>query len=295
MKRFFLLLLVLLISIPLFADKNYISEKVVFLPQDFYVGDLVEMRVKIRPSVGAKVEKPKSLPSPYWIKIDSADILQDGDVYELRLLLRPYAPGIRTLPTVQFGDISLKDIRIQTKSVLAEESHPFSPPAEQMLLPGTGYYIGLLIGLLFILPLCIIIFGASFKNKITDFINEKRQKRPYKRIMNILKDLSDKHSGMTDRELLTIIVDELRIYLSARGSIDYSSATVKEASAMVLGDFKEAAKAVELIPFFRLADEIKFGDGQISSDERLKILADVNDIVEEIDFYFFGGHNDVDI
>ena len=277
------------------AQKNYVSDKVVFLPQDFYVGDYVEMRVVITPEEGVEVERPENFPESYWVKIENAGItaLDDGD-YELRVFLRPFAPGIRTLPALQFGDVLLRDIRIQTKSVLEDEDASFAPPAGQMLLPGTKYYIALLVGLVFLLPLFFIFFWTKLKGRLLSYIHEVRRRRPYKRLIKALKELEDGMGDKKGKEFYTILVAELRAYLTARGSIDYLSSTVRESAIKITEDFGSVDGYNNLIAVFQLADQVKFGGKRVMNRKREQDLDAIRELVEGIEEAAAGGNENVD-
>lgn len=285
MKKLPLLLLIFFMFIStIFAEKNYSSEKVVFLPQEFYVGDLVEMRVVITPEPGFEVLRPEQFPDSYWVRIENTEVIEQNGEYELRVFLRPYAPGIRTLPGIQFGDILLRDVRIQTGSVLADEALPLSPPAEQLLLPGSKYYIALIVGLVFLLPIFFIFFWSKLRHGFRAYVLESRRRKPYRRLMKILKELQDGLGETKGREFYTMLVSEVKIYLSARGSIDYVSATAREAAAMIISDFSDVEYTVELISLLRFADEVKFGGRRVMThrkEEDLILVAKASSEIEE--------------
>ena len=295
MKKLLTLFLIFAALTPVFSQKNYTSEKVVVLPQEFFVGDLVEMRVVIRPERGVSVQKPERFPDSYWVRIENADVfeLEDGR-YELRVFLRPYAPGIRTLPAIQFGDVLLRDIRIQTGSVLTEDPPPFAPPAEQIVLPGTKYYIALFVGLIFLIPVFFIFFWTTLRRRVTGYIAERKRRRPYRRLVRALNELEGSLESGDVRLFYIELIEILRAYLTARGSIDYSSATVRESSVMIISDFKGLTAAEELIKLFILADEIKFGGRQVESSQCSSDLHHVRTAAEEIE-EASGGQTDVDL
>ncbi len=284
MRKFlFAAVLLLCFLFDIYAGKNYTSDKIIFLPQDFYVGDLVEMRVVIRPDYGVKVEKPESFPSSYWVRIENAEVFPGDGEYELRIYLRPFAPGIRTLPVMQFGDIHLRDIRIQTKSVLDEGATPFAPPAEQIDLPGTNYYAAAIIGVLFLLPIFFIFFWNKLKKVFRAYILEIRKRRPYRRLQKALADLEKSINDKKGKDFYTILVDELRIYLTARGSIDYKAATAKESARMISKDFRSIAGYYNLIKIFELADKVKFGGRRVLASRREEDLLAVRGFVEKVE------------
>ena len=296
MKRFFIFLCFLIAAVPVFSQKTYVSEKIVFLPQDFFVGDLVEVRVVIKPMPGYHVEKPTKLPDSYWISVENADIVDLGGKYELRVLLRPYAPGIRTLPPLQFGDIMLRDVRILTRSVLDENQSGFSPPAGQMLLPGTQYYIAILVGVVFILPVLLLVFWGRLRERITDYISRQLKRRPYKRFIRRLDELEAGLGDMKGRGFYTELIEVLREYLSERGRVDYESATTREAVRGLSSDFAAVDCLSAVIAIFQTADRVKFGSARVVMsvrEEHLNVLRDAAQQIEKL--YFDEGAADVDI
>lgn len=288
-----------LLFIPIFficAEKNYTNEKVIFLPQEFFVGDLVEMRVVVKPDAGVRVEKPERFPASYWMKIENAEVVELDGKYELRVLLRSYAPGIRTLPSLQFGDLLLRDLRIQTKSVLDGNPAGLSPPAPQMLLPGTKYYIAFITGMIFILPVLLIIFWGRLKSVVHGYFYNKLRKRPYKRFIKALGELRSSLNDTKGKVFYTCLIDAVRIYFTERGSIDYTSATVREGVLGIAADFGEINGHEELIKLFRLADEVKFGDRRVMIRKREEHLNLVEAAAEEIEKQMAdGGETDVDL
>ncbi|MBI9107966.1 MAG: hypothetical protein JEZ04_14555 [Spirochaetales bacterium] len=288
-----------LLIVPVFfvgAGKNYTSEKIVFLPQEFYVGDLVEMRIVVNPSPGVKMRKPERFPDSYWLRIENADVFELDGKYELRVFLRSYAPGIRTLPPVQFGDVLLRDIRIQTKSVLDENPAGLSPTAGQMLLPGTNYYIAMLTGIVFILPIILIIFWGRFKSAARDYLIRRIQKRPYKRLVKVLKELEDSLNDKKGKVFYTELIDAVRVYFTERGSIDYTAATAREGVKGITADFSELENYGDLISLFKFADEVKFGDRRVMIRKREEHLALIEAASGEIEkLMTTGGGKDVDI
>jgi hypothetical protein len=277
------------------AEKNYTNEKVIFLPQDFYVGDLVEMRVVILPEEGVEVRRPERFPESSWMKIEDAMVVDLDGKYEFRIFIRPFSPGIRTLPPVQFGDVLLRDLRIQVKSVLEENPSSFAPPAEQMLLPLTNYYIAVIVGLIILFPLLIIVFGSRVKNKIHSHFNERRRKKPYKRFAKAVKDLGEQMNRKKGREFYTTLIDELRLYLSARGKFNYSTATASEIAQVIESDFPCMRDTPGLSGLFLFADKVKFGSKRVMVKKREEDLLMVMQAVDKIETWFFeGGGKDVD-
>jgi hypothetical protein len=215
--------------------------------------------------------------------------------YEFRVFLRPFSPGIRTLPPIQFGDVLLRDLRIQVKSVLDENPASFASPAEQMLLPLTNYYIAAIVGLVILLPLIVIVFGSRIKNKIQSHFNERRRKKPYKRFSKAAKDMGEQMNRKKGREFYTTLINELRLYLSAKGEFDYSTATASEISEVIESDFPCLRGCPELSALFLFADEVKFGSKRVMVKKREEDLLMVMQAVDKIETWFFeGGGKDVD-
>lgn len=297
MKR--LAAVIFLLILPVFficAEKNYTNEKVVFLPQDFYVGDLVEMRVVVKPAPGFEILKPERFPDSYWLEIENTEVIELDGKYEIRVFIRSYAPGIRTLPSLQFGDVLLRDLRIQTKSVLDEDPSGLSPPAGQMLLPGTNYYIAILTGLVFILPVFVIIFWGRLKLAVHSYFYSRTRKRPYKKLVKALGELESDMKNIKGKVFYTDLVDAVRIYFTARGSLDYISATMREGVRGIAADFGEIEGVERLIELFKFADEVKFGDRRVLIRKREEHLELVTASVVEIEKLLIdGGENDVDL
>jgi hypothetical protein len=102
------------------ANDTYEILQTVSLPPRSYVGDRVELRIRLRTLVSASVQAPEKPPQSEWIDIDTVEVIPAGDAYEVRIVYASFHPGTQTLPPIQLKDVRLENLKIYTNSVVAE-------------------------------------------------------------------------------------------------------------------------------------------------------------------------------
>ncbi len=288
----FLILLLLFFSAwtPATAVEGAQVEKLIFLPPDFYVGDNVEMRLTIYPEPGLRVLPPEEVPIANWIDIHDVRLEQEGSRWEVQVDFTTYAPGTRTLPTMQLGDVVLNDVKLHTKSILQERSVEFFGIKGQVYLPGTRLAIGLAVFILFFGPVVVLSTAGRVSRAVKRFVSIRSGRRPHKRFMRTLKELGEKQMQMSSRRFYIVLSEELRRYLSSRTKQDFMTVTSSELREQLWSTFpadnKEQVDA--LARMMRQSDEIKFGGVNASKKQREEDLQMVVSAAKNIEVYVEG-------
>lgn len=290
------LLLLLAVLLPAAAVEGAQVEKVIFLPPDFYVGDSVEMRLTIYPESGMRVLPPEELPVANWIDIHDLRLEQDGSFWEVQIDFTTYAPGTRTLPTIQLGDVVLNDVKLHTKSILQERNVEFFGIKGQVYLPGTRLAIGLAVFILFFGPVVVLSTAGRVSRAVRRFVSIHSGRRPHKRFMRAIKELGEKQMQMSSRRFYIVLSEELRRYLSSRTRQDYMTVTSSELREQLWNIFpadnKEQLDA--LAAMMRKSDEIKFGGVNASKKQREEDLKMVVSAAKNIEVYVEGENREAE-
>ncbi len=284
------LLLLLAAWVPAAAVEGAEEEKLIFLPPDFYVGDNVEMRLTLYPERGLRVLPPDEIPVANWIDIHDIRLEQEGSRWEVQIDFTPYAPGTRTIPTMQLGDVVLNDVKLHTKSILQERDFEFFGIKGQVYLPGTRLAIGLAVFILFFGPVVVLSTAGRVSRAVKRFVSIRTGRRPHKRFMRTLKELDEKQMQMSSRRFYIVLSEELRRYLSSRTKQDYMTATSSELREQLWSTFpaenKEQVNA--LARMIKQSDEIKFGGVNASKKQREEDLQMVVSTAKNIEVYVEG-------
>ena len=144
------------------------------------------------------------------------------------------------------------------------------------------------------LPVFFIFFWTRVKGRIHSCFLESMRRRPYKRLIKVLSELQNGMNELKGREFYTELIDASRIYLTARGRIDYNTATAGEASVSIASDFADAAGHEALIRLFQLSDEVKFGSRRVMMYKREEALMTIKKTADEIEESASGGGKNVD-
>ncbi len=281
MKRVISVLLFIL-PISLFCrDLNVI--KVVYTPKDFYVGDMVTLLIYVETPFDGEIESPDKIPLGEWINIKSVNLIDTGaDESIIRLSFTSFAPGLRVVPDILFGDYTLHDFRINTLSIVDDRFTELQPLSPQMVPPGTNFLMVLLLCGVVLGPYLIFVLIKALLRSIKLAINKYKREKPFRRYMKILKQLKTEISEISVRGFYVKITEQLRVYLSIRFNNEFSSATTKELGSLLISimDFDSTE---ELLSICRFADLVKFSHVNASSLHREKDLLTIIDILNQLE------------
>lgn len=269
------------------ADTGIQVEDTVFIPKEFYVGDKVELRIKLDVENNFKLQLPGTLPSSPWIEINSLEIFEKNKVPELRIVFTSFIPGTRSFPTLFLGDIVLNSVKIHTSSLIESRDAEFSGIEDQLLLPGTKLGLGVIVGALFIGPMLIILLLGPFRKNIAKIIKNSISRSPINRLNKILNELTDQKNGISCRRFYIRLSAAVREYLSKRSDTDFITLTTSDIEIALIKVLGHREFSTMLYDMMKLSDAIKFG--KVTTDDQKK-LEDI-DLVRNISKFFEGKIN----
>jgi hypothetical protein len=265
-------LFLLLLFCPLignWADIGIEVVNTVFIPKEYYVGDKVELRVKLNVEDGYKLQIPEALPESSWIDIDTVNIIEDDNLSEIRVSFTSFIPGTRSLPTLFLGDAILNSVKIHTSSLIDSTERKFIGIADQLLLPGTKLGLIILVGGLFTGPVLLLILLGPLRRKFINFINKDFGRRPVKRLNKVLKDLEIQIAGISCRRFYIKLSGAVRDYLSIRSNIDFTTMTTADMRTVLLYTVADIDLAESIYKMMQLSDNIKFG--KLTTNDDIKM------------------------
>ncbi|MEW5816241.1 MAG: hypothetical protein AB1798_12700 [Spirochaetota bacterium] len=265
MKRAFsLFFLFACACLGLYAEAGYVLKRIVLLPPEFYVGDRVELRIRIFPEAGKKVSDLESLPDVSWIKIHSVTVLPYGNETEIRISFSPYSTGVRTLPALKLGDIILDNIKIKTDSLLEGKKISFKGLREQKLLPGTRLYLLLFVGLIPAAALISIPISRAGSRVFRKIAARYRKKKPLRIFQKAMVSLQEDLGRLEGRDFYAFLSKELKRYLSAKTDIGCMCKTTREIEEQLLKTCLDQPLYTQFLSLFSFGDVVKFGGRDVS-------------------------------
>ena len=238
-----------------------------YLPQEFYVGDLAEIRIQIEPMPGVSLVSPAEMPESSWISFKSVTVDTDKEFPEIRIRLVSFQPGIRALPPIDLGGAVLQDLKIHTTSVLRDDTVEFAEPFGPVILPGSRLL--LVIGAIVLLagPLLILMFWERMGTALKENIRAGRRKLPYRRFLKGMAQIAGQEEALSADEYYTKLSDTVRSYLTLRLGKNLISATSRESEGILRCQFGDFDGSRSIAEFLSGADRVRFG-GETASLER---------------------------
>ena len=258
----------LVFSIPVFGDETYTVKQMLFLPPTYYVGDLVEVRLRIDVADGVAPVEPTEFPEPSSVAIHDVRVIPISGEYDVRISFSSFNPGTRMLPHVELGDLIVKDIRIHTNSLIEDRNLEFVGAFDPVYLPGSRLLLALSVGTVLVLPV-LIIGLLSWVRKLSRSIGENRRERqPYRTLSSALSELAVTPPPVDSRDFYIKLSDGFKRYLSYRISESIQTCTSKEVEGRLEDRYRRIPQlnlAAQAMPFF---DQMKFGGRKVSSTQR---------------------------
>ncbi|MBN1649129.1 MAG: hypothetical protein JW874_13920 [Spirochaetales bacterium] len=252
--------------------QDYVISETNFLPQKYYVGDQVELRLVIRTLKPEEIRIPASFPSEDWLVFEEIQVHKHHEGAEIRIVFRSFFPGTRTLPPVNFDSFVLNKVKIHTSSILSEKNTGFGGPRKQLFLPGTRIAIVVLVFIFLIVPLFALFLAGRVRRWARKMIAQQRERKPIKRFYRGLDELKKQAGRMSSREFYIILTNSLRKYLSIRSGKDYQTITTREIGKQIKTNFPGIHHLNELVDVLKYGDEIKF------SPKRSSYYKEIRDI-----------------
>ncbi|HUX20916.1 MAG TPA: hypothetical protein VMW69_06725 [Spirochaetia bacterium] len=245
------------------------------LPATFYVGDRVELRIRLKVQTGTVLQPPTAMPTDQWIRIDSISVTETKDYSVVHIFFVSYAPGVRPFPTIRLGGIELIGIAVTTASLVAEGRTRLTDPKGQLLLPGSTLILGIVIALVIGLPLTGILLYRRFRLKLVELIENRRARRPWRQLKRALDALELERPPRNPRRFYITLIDEIRRYLTLKFGSDFRTVTGREFVSATRSTAVDGDAASGLARIVSFGELVKFA-GQSASEDTLS--SDINQI-----------------
>lgn len=257
------------------ADEHYTVKQLLFLPPTYYVGDLVEIRVRITVADGLVPTEPVELPPPSWVHIRDVRVIPISGEYDIRISFSTYEPGPGVLPEIALGEVVLSDLRVDTASLIDEEGAKPEEVFDPELLPGSRLLLALTVGAMLLLPILAVVSTTWIRRLLARITSNRRERRPYKVLNRALAELQEAPSPVNNREFYIKLSDLFRDYLSRKLAVDYAPYTASELREVLHENFSHIASMTQIASNLARFDRVKFGGGKVSRERREKDIAAV--------------------
>lgn len=275
----FLLILGLLGSVGTVAQT---VSQAVFLPQQYYVGDIVEARVVVRGSVVPERDPTQKLPSLPWVEILDVLIVQRADGYEVRIRFQPFFVGTRRLPPISLGDVTIDNVSAFVGSVLPEDNPEAAGMRDQLLLPGTRLLLVLLVVALFAIPTIVFVAGDWGRRTVRRLVRWYRERIPYRRFVRGLRSLSGRIHEIDGKRFYTDLQQLTREFMDRRFDAGLRAATTGELEERLSRIGIPVDSRERLRGMFEIADLVRYANRRVSLEERSAHLEDLRVITREL-------------
>lgn len=286
MKRYLIFALLFIVVCPLFGQEDYTIKRIVFLPPKFFVGDQVELRIQFSFSEDKTVSPPSSFPDLDWLHFNRASLNTSGNEAELSLLFAAYYPGTRALPDITLGEITLRGIKIHTASVVSTDNKNLAPLRNQVLIPGTVFYIASFMAIIIVFPLVSIPVVRGTKKFLKSAIHKNREGRIHRKLQREVQKIRDQIETLDSRTFYILLTEQTRLYLARKTGKDFITATSREMYRLLSACFKNFDLTDKIAEFFRKGDLAKFAGTISSRDERTDSIDVVIGFVAEIENHY---------
>ncbi len=246
-------------------------------PLRYYVGDPVELRLRVRVAAGAKggdLRAPAKMPSAPRLDVQRVLVAPlGGGEWDVRIDFVSFAPGQMRLPRLDLGAVVLDDLRVQTASILEEKraDRP-APPREQLFVPGTALRLALAAAAVIGGPLLAAWLAARAVRVGRGLARRRRLALPWSRLQRALRRLRLRSARLAGREFYIELTAALRVYLERRHGLAATTATTRELGERLRvlapsGGEREAADG--LARLFAWGDWVTFGGAAAGPEERI--------------------------
>jgi len=257
--------------------------EVIFLPQTYFVGDVVEARVVVRSSEDLDLSVPEILPSMGWVDLREISIVQRADGYEVRILFQPFFVGTRQLPAIDLGAFTVSGVSAVVSTLQSEEGElELQPVRDQLLLPGTRALIAVIILSIIGVPLVVAFTGGWVKRHVGALQARYRENRPYRTLQKGLKQLHGEMHELDGKRYYIRLVDITRSYMEGRYGMVFRSATTGELDVYLRREGIPEEHRQRLIELFQFGDLVKFANRRVTVHDRSRHLEAVKTLSGEL-------------
>jgi hypothetical protein len=270
---------------------TYIIQDSSFLPVRFYVGDNVELRLRLE-APGGELRPPSDTSWGNWIVLRDISCTKiKGQIWEVRIFFTTFQPGRHVLPDIDLGGIVLTNLRAETRSILEDKGQE-KPAGQkgQLLLPGTLRTLIVTALVILLMPLILYKSTKGGLAVLKSYKTLRQRKLPHSRILRALDGLQARMKDYDAAAFFTHVTSLLREYFYGRLHIPAQTSTTLEIQQLLpdalsrahpSGDIRLVTSGV--IDLFHRADYVKFGRQSASRSEMADVLEDVFQIIDKIE------------
>lgn len=277
------MLLAALAAVPEAAgQERYTVRDAIFLPQVFYVGDRVELRLRIRVDEGVALPASAAPPAVPWGTIHSVSAAQQEQNAELRIQFTAFRQGTLALPPLSLGEITIQGFDIYVETTLGENPE-LAPLRDQAALPSTNLIVAGTLSALILLPLLWIFFVKVGRSRVRRLVERYRANQPARRLRRSLRRLGTEVQELKGREFYIDLLQDLRRYISQKLGRDCMAATTLELQGYLeelLDDPRDRERVMDL---FHYGDLVKFARRRAPVKSRRQHLETVRELVERLE------------
>jgi hypothetical protein len=254
------------------AEADYAVASTVFLPQQYYVGDTVEARVRVRLDADEprSLSAPEELPEPAWGEIRRVLVSGGYPNFEVRISFAAYRPGTQTFPPIDLGGITLRGVDLHVASVLEEGDSELAPVRDQLLLPQTRVLLAVVLAVLFGIPLMLFVAFPWVRSRWQVAVAAHQARRPYRKLKRSLDRLEEESDQLTGRNFYIRLLEDARRYLTRRLGVDCMSATTGELRKLISRTLGQSELVDTLNGLFQTGDLVKFAHRASPVEQRLR-------------------------
>ena len=286
MKTVSLIILSIPLAIPyLYAETPYEVTDMLILPHKFYVGDLVEIRLHLQYASSAEMKPVDTLPQSKWLSIKDVHILsEEKGKAEVRIYFSSYHPGTHLLPELQMGDIVIRNLKVNTNSVLEEEGvQRLRTLQHQAVIPLTWFKIIVFLCSICVIPFLLVKGFFLVVNKIRGYEYKRKKKIPFVRVQAALNRLGSRRSQNNPKLFFQELSSRMREYLEDKLGISAEAYTTSELKKALPAVLVETRIVHNLISILRTSDSVKFGNRHAGTREMADLVRKAKETVEEVE------------
>ena len=265
------------------AEGEYTIRQIHFLPPTYFVGDEVEVRIRLAVKEGLVPAEPTELPAPTWVHIRDVRIIPISSEYDIRIAFSSYETGKGELPSIALGDITLDGVEIATKSMLGEDTLKIEESFGPALLPGTRLLLAVAVGALLIVPVFMFLLVICVRRLTKHIIAERKERRPFKELTLVLNELANPESPTKIREFYIRLTKVFRDYLSSRLEVNLRTLTASELQNRLTEQFFGITPVENIFTELSRFDAVKFGSHRVNRPGRNRDIRKVRDAAEAIE------------
>ncbi len=256
--------------------------QVLFLPQTYYVGDIVEARIVVRATEEIVFRIPSELPDTEWVDFRSVQVTPRTGGYEIRVVFQPFFVGTRQLPTIDLDGFTVDTLSAVVSSLRQDGELELEPIRNQILLPGTQLLTALIVLAALAIPVMVLVAGEWSRRWFVAIRRRYRESRPYRTLQKGLRSLQVEMHELDGKRYYIRLLDITRSYLGGRLAPGIESATTGELDFVLSRTGIPVAEKERLIELFRFGDLVKFANKRVSVDDRTRHLSDIKEISQTL-------------